>query len=141
MKGRMLLLSLSVMLFLIGAYVVSAQEENWSLIGSWINRSYESSPLYPARLVFGNDGVVSQYQRLADKTPLRFKYVIDDSRTESGIHWLKVRQAWPGSPDDCRIIKLTEGGNTFESVGAVGDYPEKFETVSSSYYHETRQRE
>ena len=140
MKSRALLLSLAVILFLFSAYAISAQEENWSLIGSWINSSYESSPIYPARLVFGNDGLTSEYQRLADKTAMKLSYVIEDSWTESGIHWYKVKSSWPGHAAWCSIIKLTEGGNTFEAVSAIGDYPEKFATGPTSY-HETRQRE
>jgi hypothetical protein len=140
MKGRILLLGLAVMLFLIGTYALSAQEENWSLTGSWINKSYESSPLYPARLVFRNDGVLSQYQRLADKTALKINYFIEDSWTESGIHWYKVKATWPGAPGWHSIIKLTEGGNTFESESGLEDYPEKFATAPTSY-HEMRQRE
>ncbi len=140
MKSRMLLFSLAVMMLLICTYPASAQEENWTLIGSWINSSYESSPLYPARLVYANNGTVSQFQRLADKTALKISYVIEDSWTESGIHWYKVRSSWPGSADWCSIIKLTEGGNTFESVTAMGQYPEK-SASGPTPYRETRQRE
>ena len=58
-------------------------------------------------------------------------------RTESGIHWYQLRQVDPHVTLFI-LAKLTDGGNTFEAVSAMGAYPDSFE---SGTRNQTYQRE
>ena len=112
-------------------------EDLWSLNGSWVNRSYETSAQLQARIVFADKGVMLTYQRLSDKSALKEKYIVDRSWTESGIHWYQLRQVDPHVTLFI-LAKLTDGGNTFEAVSAMGAYPDSFE---SGTRNQTYQRE
>lgn len=118
----------------------SGQEKDWTLAGSWINKAYEASPNFSARVVYGDDGVESDYQRLTDSSAVRATYSIEDSWTESGIHWFKVKDVW-GAYTFYYLIKITEDGNTYEAMSSMGGYPSKFDVTSHAYAHIQRKRE
>jgi len=54
--------------------------------------------------------------------------------------WLKV-QFTKINMTYFEIVKLTDGGNTCESVFSLVDYPARFDPTSEAYYYTIRHRE
>lgn len=136
---RTFLLILALQLFAVSA--AFAQEDNWTLLGSWINQEYDTSRFFQAKWVFEDNGVLSVYQRVADKSRTKASYVIDDTWTESGIHWFKLREMWGGNETFYYLVKLTDEGNTFEAISAMSDYPAEFKMGVPSLHYMIRHRE
>ena len=121
-----------------------AQEESWSLVGSWINKTYDKTGNPSAKVVYGADGVLIAYRHLSDHTGYKTVYTIEKSWTEKGAHWFKAKypiQTRTMHGTMYEIDKLTEGGNKYESVFCWDKYPETFDTMSPSYFHTVRYRE
>jgi hypothetical protein len=117
-----------------------AQEESWSLVGSWINKTYDKTGNPSAKVVYGADGVLIAYRHLSDHTGYKTVYTIEKSWTEKGAHWFKAKMPIQGRTV-YEIDKLTEGGNKYESVFDWDKYPSTFDTTSPSYAHTIRYRE
>jgi hypothetical protein len=134
-------LFLLLMLVIIATCENNAQEESWSLVGSWINQAYETIDGYSAKVVYLSDGSAEVYKLLSDAIPIATgTYVIDDDWTESGIHWFKVT-APMGGTTYYEIDKLSNGGNTYESVASTVAYPAQFDPLNPSYYYTIRYRQ
>ncbi len=136
---RTLLLALAFQL-LAALSVFSQEEKDWTLVGSWVNKAYETSRTFLAKVVYGDDGMMSLYQRLSDRTRLRWPYTVEKDWTEPGFRWFKIKYS-DGHLNFCEIIRLSQDGNTLDAVGAFGDFPAEFDMNSKSYYHYTRHRE
>ena len=141
MRRSSIIIVCGLFLALLCSSSLFAQEESWSLVGSWINKAYDKTGNPSAKIVYGADGVFTLYQHLSDHTEmLKTAYTIEKTWTEKGAHWFKVK-----IPIQTRtayeIDKLTEGGNKYESVFRWDEYPETFDTKSPSYGHTIRYRE
>jgi len=90
-------------------------------------------------VVYGDDRAELSYQRLTDTSAVKGTYSIEDSWTESGIHWFKVKE-W-GAYTFYYLIKITGDGHNYEAVSAMGGYPSEFDVTSHSYVHIQRKRE
>jgi hypothetical protein len=100
-----------------------------------------ASELSSARVVYGGDGQLTTYKLLSDTSPSsKTVFMIEESWTEKGVRWFKVK-----IPTATRTMyemdKLTEGGNTFESVFCMDKYPLSFDTKPPSCYYTIRYRE
>ena len=116
-----------------------AQEKEWSLVGTWVNPAYEGSNVYPPQSVFNSDGTITTYYHAGDSLPWASgTYTIESDWTESGVHWFKVKSTF-GAYTYFEIAKLTNEGNTYESVGSWGSHPSSFDKSSDSYSIRNRQ--
>ena len=132
---------LSFILPLLFSLSSSAQEESWSLVGTWINKDYDISGTSSAKVVYTDDGHVMLYKRLSDSYPrAKFTYKIEESWTEKGVHWFKVKIPF-GTATMYEIDKLTEGGNTYESVFRKDEYPVSFDAKSPACSYTIRYRD
>jgi hypothetical protein len=118
-----------------------AQEESWPLVGAWINKDYDISGKFSAKVVYGGDGSLKTYRHLSDTSAAAdLTFTVEESWTEKGIRWFKVKIPF-GSGTMYEIDKLTEGGNTYESVFGTDKYPLSFDPKSPSYMYTIRYRE
>ena len=155
MKGRAIVLEatavlLSVFLFegCLTAKKTANDVQDWTVVGSWINKSYDNRDYVPAREVYGHDGTLSYYQHLKDKTPndahypiATGTYSIESSWIEGDVYWFKIRCTF-GDEIVYELVKLTESGNTFESVLSMGgNYPAAFVPSEEEDYYTVRHRE
>lgn len=68
-------------------------------------------------------------------------YSIESSWIDSGVHWFKVKCTF-GDVILYEIVKLTEGGRTFESVSSMGGkYPTAFVPSEEEDYYTVRHLE
>ena len=112
---------------------------DWSLVGTWINASYEVPGGHFAKVMFQVDGSLAAYTLIADSVPYASEtFTSTDDWTETGIHWFKV-QAVLNATTYYQIDKLTNNGNTHEMVYATTSYPASFDTSSQYYTNRTRQ--
>ena len=119
------------------ACVLSDPEASWALVGTWINAAYEGGLF--GKVVFRDDGTVEGYNLISDTTVVATgTYIIEDDWTEKGIHWFKVKTVFGATPS-YELDKLTNDGNTYESVFASGTYPASFDPTSPSYRIRFRQ--
>ncbi len=106
-----------------------------SLIGSWVNKTYKTTSAFPAKVVFDQDGVVAEYQRLSNRTALKAHYVIQDSWTEPGVHWFKVKETM-------RSDLLSTSEIPLKLSVVLGTVPQSFATKSCGHsYYTIRHRE
>ncbi len=117
--------------------VLSDPEENWALAGTWINETYEGDLF--GKVVFRDDGTVEGYKLISDiNVDATGTYVIEDDWTEKGIHWFKVKTVFGATPS-YELDKLTNDGNTYESVYDSGAYPASLDPTSPAYRIRFRQ--
>jgi len=141
MRKIIIVCALSFVLPLLCSPSLFAQEQSWSLVGSWINKAYDSPGTFSAKVVYGADGNLTTYKFLGDSNAsAKVPFTIEENWTEKGVHWFKVKIPM-GSGTLYEIDKLTEGGNTYESVFCMDKYPLTFDTKSPSYYYTIRYRE
>src|SRR5271169_254404 len=114
---------------IIAATSLFAQESTWSLVGSWSNPAYDKTGDYSGKVVYGSDHIVSLYHLSSDTIRYGYgPYTIEKDWTESGVHWFRVRLEF-AEGTTYEIDKLTDGGNTYESVFTTGMYPSLFDTT------------
>lgn len=139
-KPAIRILMLLVIVLALSTCAPASPEKSWSLIGTWINQSYETTGAYAAKIVYASDGTVSAYKLVSDTTPESSgTFVIDDDWTETGIHWFKVKGTL-GATTYYEIDKLTSGGNDCESVFTTTAYPAQFDPTNPAYGYTTRSR-
>jgi hypothetical protein len=140
MKRFALLLGMSISVVCV---IVSCEPpipvSDWSLVGTWINASYEVPGGHFAKVVFQSDGSLAAYTLIADSVPYASGTFTGTSDwTETGIHWFKV-QAVLNVTTYYQIDKLTNNGNTHEMVYSTTSYPASFDISSQYYTIRTRQ--
>jgi hypothetical protein len=142
MKNHHLFLSLFMVVLLLSVTgALSAQEKDWDIVAAWSNQSYETMSGYSAKVVYDSNGTVSVYKLLSDTRVLAVgTYIIDDSWTEPGIHWFKIR-GFLGATTYYEIDKLTNMGTTYESVFSTTAYPAKFDPNNAAYGYTIRYRQ
>jgi hypothetical protein len=141
MRKIIIVCALFFVLSLLCSPSLLAQEESWSLVGTWINKAYDIPGMLNAKIVYGGDGHLTLYKFLSDTTPTaKATFTIEDSWTEKGIRWFKVK-ILAGNETWYEIDKLTEGGNTYESVFRRDMYPSSFDAKSSPNFYGIRYRE
>lgn len=131
------------MLFFFGivAASLSAQEKEWSLVGSWTNPEYDKMGGAWGKVVYGSDNIISLYQLTTDTTRLDSgPYIIERDWTESGAHWFKVKLSFADGTY-YEIDKLTNGGKTYESVFTTGQYPTTFDKSGETCSYTVRHRQ
>ena len=139
LKRVMMALLLMWMLSAPAACVLSDPEASWTLVGTWINPAYEGG--WFGKVVYRDDGTVEIYYLISDTTVVATgTYVIEDDWTEKGIHWFKVKTVFGATPG-YEIDKLTNDGNTYESVFTSNAYPAEFDPASPSYSYTIRFRQ
>jgi hypothetical protein len=140
MRRSSIIIVCGLFLALLCSSSLFAEEETWSLVGSWINKAYDKTGNPSAKVVYGADGVVTLYKNLSDHEGTEIPYTIEKSWTEKGTHWFKVKFPMQTRPA-YEIDKLTEGGNKYEGVCCWDKYPETLDTRSPSCFSAVRYRE
>jgi hypothetical protein len=144
MKKHVSILAIS-MLFVIGMVATSclfSQENDWSLVGTWVNPAYEDSNAISPKSLLTSDGAITMYYHIADSVPEAVgTYAIESDWTEPGLHWFKLKSVY-GRWTYFELAKLTDGGNKWESVVSTEAYPASFDPSSkaSAYVIRTRQK-
>ena len=116
----------------------SASGVDWSLVGTWINPAYDQA-IFPARWVYNADGTLVEYKTVSGQFPYRGTYVVEKSWEENGFHSFRV--VVHDYEVSFMIVRLSNGGQVFESTMTHGDYPLKFDPKSTSCYYEIRYRQ
>jgi hypothetical protein len=138
---RFLAISTVIVMGMVSSSSLSAQEKEWSLVGTWVNPNYIYTGGYYAKAVFGSDNTIQYYERVDSPTPIESgTFVIEDDWTESAIHWFKVKESTE-SAIFYGIYKLTNGGNSYEEVMTTGQYPVSFDQKNFSYEQIKRTRQ
>jgi len=115
-----------------------AQEKEWSLVGTWVNPAYENSNATPPQNIFKGDGTITTYYHIGDSLPWGVgTYSVESDWTEPGVHWFKVKSTF-SQWTYFEIAKLTNEGNTYESVGSWDKYPSSFDKSNNSYLTRNR---
>ena len=146
MKRKISFLPVMLMLAILVATAVFAEDSpaaTWELVGIWTNPAYEDSDRYLGKIVYRADGIWEGYDRISDTSPVvKGTYVVDDEWTEKGIHWFAVR-AISGDIAGYEINKLSDNGNTYESIFSTISYPSslEFARISPSDFHTIRFRQ
>jgi hypothetical protein len=142
MKKHVWILSIASLIFIGTAARVPlfAEEKDWILIATWVNPAYDGENVYAPKCVFTSDGKITQYYHIAGSLPRAVgTYVIESDWTEPGVHWFKVKSVylrWTYF----EIAKLTNEGNTYESVSSTETYPPAFDTSGQQFSYEIRTR-
>jgi len=141
MKKIIIVCALFLALPLLSSHSLFAQEESWSLVASWINKDYDITGKFSAKVAYGSDGTLKTYSHLGDTTEsANLTFTVEESWTEKGVRWFKVKiPFYSGAMYE--IDKLTEGGNKYESVFCTGQYPSSFDSKSPSYMYTIRYRQ
>ncbi len=104
--------------------VYAGPEQSWSLIGTWINPTYETTDGYSAKLVYNLNGTWSVYKTMSDTAPsFTGTYTIAKDWTEAGIHWFQVTGTFTGGSVFYELDKITNDGSIYESTAATTGYP------------------
>jgi hypothetical protein len=117
-----------------------AEEKDWTLVGTWINPVYDGGSVDKLpKVVLTSDGAISQYYHVEGSLAWSVgTYVIESDWTEPGVHWFKVRSAY-SVWTFFELAKLTNDGNTYESVFSSQTYPSGFITSGDGYRIRNRQ--
>jgi hypothetical protein len=98
-------------------------EQGWSLVGTWINPTYETTEGYSARVVYNQDGTWAVYKMIGDKTPASTgTFTVTKDWTEAGVHWFQVIGTYLGTTV-YELDKVTNDGTIFESTASTTWYP------------------
>lgn len=142
MRRIIIVCAFSFALSLLCSPSLFAQEESWSLIGSWINKAYDYPGAFSAKIVYSADGNLTMYKFLKDSNESdKSSFAIEENWTEKGVHWFKVKLSMANGTTWYEIDKLTEGGNKYESVFCRDKYPLNFDPNSPAHYYSVRYRE
>ena len=144
LKRVMMALLLMWMLSALATCVLSGEdntEASWRLVGTWINPAYEDPGGFSGKVVYREDGTWEVCDLISDTNAVATgTYIIEGDWTEKGIHWFAVR-ADSGNIIGYEINKLTNNGNTYESVFSSSSYPTEFDPTSPSYFYTIRFRQ
>jgi hypothetical protein len=117
-----------------------AQEKDWSLVGVWINPHYEGSRNFSPKSALTNAGAINVYYHIDGSLPWSVgTYVVESDWTEPGAHWYKVKFAFTSTWKYVELVRLSNDGNTYESVGAADAYPSSLDTSDMYYSIKNRQ--
>jgi hypothetical protein len=136
------ILLLFVICMIAGSHLFAQEQvKEWSLVGSWINPTYDKTGDFSGKVIYGNDFAISLFHLTSDKTRYGWgHYSVEKDWVEAGAHWFRVEVVF----DDgtyYEIDKLTDNGNTYESVFTTGMYPSSFDTSGVQYYYTIRKRQ
>ena len=142
MKKRFVVLAIAA-LFVVGMEVpgpLHAEEKDWTIVGTWINPAYDGTDVGKLpKSVLATDGTISLYYHVGGSLPWAVgTYVIESDWTEPGVHWFKVKSAY-SVWTYFELAKLTNDGNTYESVASSDAYPSTLDPSSRSYTTRSRQ--
>jgi len=102
----------------------ASPEQTWSLLGTWINPTYETTDGYSARLIYNQDGTWAVYKLIGDTSAsYTGTFKIAKEWTEVGIHWFHVTGIIHGGSTFYELDKITNDGTIYESTASTTGYP------------------
>ena len=124
-------------LFVLGLAVprpLLADEKHWTVVGTWVNPAYDGTNINKLpKNVLTSDGVISLYYHADGSLPWAVgKYAIESDWTEPGVHWFKVKTVY-STWTFFQLARLTDDGNTYESVASSEAFPLTFDPSNQSY--------